>query len=141
MTSHCGRALALACTIVVAALQGCASGQPPEAFGKAGANTGTVYVSRPSQLAAVGMAMNVYVDGAQVGSISNGQCIRLTLPAGRHAIKGRDAWPTLFDSGHGTVHVDVRPGSASYVVITPTMMMPGQYLIYPASIVPSGQRC
>jgi hypothetical protein len=137
----CRRALALAVTIATAAVQGCASGQPPEAFGKAGANTGTVYVSRPSQFVGSGMAMNVYVDGAQAGSISNGQCIRLTLPAGRHAVKGRDAWPTLFDSGHGTVHVDVRPGSASYVMITPTMMLPGQYFTYPASIMPSGQRC
>ena len=126
--------------IIAIIVQGCASGSP-EAYGKVGANTGNVYVSRPSQFAGSGMAMNVYVDDKQVGSIGNGQCIRLALAAGRHAIKGRDAWPKLLDSEHGTVHVDVRPGSSTYVVITPTMMLPGQYLIYPASIAPSGQRC
>jgi hypothetical protein len=135
--SLCRIGLAL---IVAIAVHGCAGGAP-EVYGKAGANTGNVYVSRPSQFVGSGMAMNVYVDGTQAGSISNGQCIRLTLPAGRHAIKGRDAWPQLLDSGHGTVQVDVRPGSSSYVVITPTMMLPGQYLTYPASVVPSGQRC
>lgn len=134
-------ALALAAIVVTAAIQGCTSGQSAEAYGKVGANTGTVYVSRPSQLVASGTSMNVKVNGNAVGSIGNGGCIRVTLPAGRHTIGGTDMWTEFLKSDRGGAHVDVRPGASTYVLITPTMHMPGQYFTFPANIMASGRRC
>lgn len=141
MAVRSNRALALAAIVVTAGIQGCTSGQSAEGYGKAGPNTSTVYVSRPSQFAGSGMSMNVKVNGNAVGSIGNGQCIKLTLPAGRYTISGTDMWSEFVKSDRGGAQVDVRPGSSAYVLITPTMHMPGQYFTFPANIMANGRPC
>ena len=131
--------LALALIVAATVIQGGASGQPAQ--GTPGANSGTVYVSRPSQFAAALLSVSVNVDGKSVGRISDGGCIAVKLPPGRHTISGSDMWAGLFSSSGGAARVDVRPGSSTYVRISPTMIMPGSYLIYPASTMANGRRC
>jgi hypothetical protein len=131
------RDLARAVAIAMAVIQG-SSGI--SAQGRAGPNGGTVYVNRPSQIAGVAMWMNVNVDGKTVGSIGNDQCIKLVLPAGRYTIGGSDRlWP--FSFSNNVVGVDVRAGSSTYVLITPTLMMPGMYFNFPATVSATGRRC
>jgi hypothetical protein len=119
--------------------------RPPSALAqaKAAAGTGTVYVSRPSQWVASLLSIDVYVNGKKVGSISDGKCMKVTLPAGRHRIQGYDALWTgqLWGSETGSVGVNVGVESVSFVSITPTMIYPGQYIIYPATVSSKGRSC
>jgi hypothetical protein len=111
------------------------------AQGKAGANAGTVYISRPSQWVAYFISINITANGKPVGSISDGQCIRVTLPAGRYTISGIDAFSAPFRIRPDSVNVSVRESAASYVVITPRQIFPGNYTIYEHRLVSSGRRC
>jgi hypothetical protein len=131
--------------VAVAALASVAfdRSQPAMAQEKAAAAAGTVYVSRPSVWAGSLVTMNVYVNDKKAGSISDGKCIKLTLPAGRHKIQGYDPlWMgQLWGSDTGSVRVTVSGDSVTFVSITPTVVYPGQYTIYPARIVSNGRRC
>jgi hypothetical protein len=110
--------------------------------GASGANSGTVYVSRPSQLAGAGLSVDVDVDGKSVGSISNGECMKLKLAAGRHTISGGSTWGAPFSPNGGArpVQVDVGRGTTTFVLITPTVL-PGFNFAFPASVNATGNRC
>jgi hypothetical protein len=120
-------------------------GRSPSALAqaKAASDKGTVYVSRPSQWVASLLSINVYVNGKQVGSIGDGKCMKVTLPAGRHRIQGYDALWTgqLWGSKTGSVDVNVSAQSVAFVSIIPTMIYPGQYIIYPATVSSRGRSC
>jgi hypothetical protein len=110
--------------------------------GASGGNGGTVYVSRPSQLAGAGLSIDVRVNGKSVGAIGNGECIRLKLPPGRHVVGGGSSWGAPFsaDGGAHPAHVHVGRGTTTNVVITPTPL-PGFSFIFPATITAGGRRC
>lgn len=110
--------------------------------GASGANAGTVYVSRPSQFAGAGLSVDVRVDGKSVGSIGNGECMKVRLPASRHTISGGSSWGAPFSPNGGArpVHVNVGRGTSNHVVITPRML-PGYNFIFPATVTATGKRC
>jgi hypothetical protein len=141
MNTHCTRTLVLGFSAVVLML--CEHPSSALAQAKATPGTGTVYVSRPSQWVASLLSINVYVNGKNVGSISDGKCMKVTLPAGRHKIQGYDALWTgqLWGSETGSVRVNVSAGAVTFVSITPTMIYPGQYIIYPATVSSKGRSC
>jgi len=139
MGSRFNGELAVAVIVATTVIQSGADGQPAQ--GTPGANNGTVYVSRPSKYAASLLSVSVNVDGKSVGRISDGGCIAVKLPPGRHTISGSDMWDGLLSSSGDTAQVDVRPGSSTYVQITPTIILPFSYLIYPASTMANGRRC
>ena len=141
MNTDSKRALALALAAVMLVL----CDHPPSALAqaKAAAGTGTVYVSRPSAWAASALRIHVLVNGKAVGSIGDGQCLKVTLPTGRHKVHGHV--PSLlgkpFDSNTDSVQVNVTSDSATFVSITPTAIFPSQYIIYPATVSSKGRRC
>jgi hypothetical protein len=123
---------------------GCATGDAQNVVfqGASGANSGTVYVSRPSQLAGSGLAVDVHVDGKSVGSINNGGCMKVKLPAGRHTISGGSTWGAPFSPSGGAqpVEVNVGKGTSASVVITP-IAGPGFNFIFPTTVTATGSRC
>src|SRR5262249_834573 len=101
---------------VTAMVQDCAGVQPAGAQTTSSSNTGTVYVSRPSQFAGAGLSVTVSVNGKSVGSIGNGECMKLTLAAGRHTISGNNMWGGIFTGGGAVpVRIEVRPGASTHV--------------------------
>ena len=112
------------------------------AQGSSTSNTGTIYVRRPSQFAGIGLSVDVHIDGRSVGSISNGGCMRLRLPAGRHTVSGGNMWGGLFSGGgRREARFTVSPGGSIYVLITPTMLLPSSNFIFPATVMATGRRC
>lgn len=134
------RHLALALVTLALGIQASVVAPVSMAQGKTSANTGTLYVSRPSAWVASALSLNITANGKTVGSISDGQCARVILPAGQYTISGLDVW-SAFRIRPDSVTVSVRQGSASYVVITPRLIFPGNYMIYQHQVVPSGRRC
>ncbi len=74
---------------VVVLLAGCAgtSKPPPVGAPKAislaqGGNTGTIYLNRANAPQLGYSTADVLLDGKKIGTIENGQCVRLTVPAG-----------------------------------------------------------
>jgi len=134
--------MVLAVVGVTAMVQDCAGVQPAAgAQTTSSANTGMVYVSRPSQLAGAGLSVNVSVNGKSVGSIGNGECMKLTLAAGRHTISGSNMWGGIFTGGGALpVRIEVRPGASTHVLITPTVGA-GFNFTFPATVTATGRRC
>ncbi len=132
-------------TLLALTAQGCA-GPPPGPVGAVSANTGIVYVSRESLYVGSLAVVSVRVDNVPVGSIANGQCIRLNLPAGKHTIHGVDAlggglMSDLIGPGSSAVTVSVQPGQSIHVRIVPSFNLPGKYLSSGAMVTPSGPTC
>jgi hypothetical protein len=141
MNTRSTRTLVLAFAAVVLVLYS----RPTSALAqaKAAASTGTVYVSRPSVWAASALRIHVLVNGKAVGSIGDGQCLKVTLPTGRHKVHGHvpSLLGQLFDTNTESVQVNVTSASATFVSITPTVMFPGQYIVYPAAVSSKGRSC
>jgi hypothetical protein len=86
--------------------------------------------------------MDVHVNGKKVGSIGNGQCIRVSLPPGRHRILGR--FPVtlpLFEPTIVPVDITVGADSVTYVLITPITSLPSYHVTAHAQVVKAGRRC
>lgn len=141
MNTRSTRTLVLAIAAVVSML----CEHPPSALAqaKAAPGTGTVYVSRPSVWAASALRIHVLVNGKAVGSIGDGQCLKVTLPTGRHKVHGHvpSLLGQLFDSSTDSVQVNVRSDSATFVSINPTVIFPSQYIVYPATVSSKGRSC
>ncbi len=79
-------------SLIALALAGCA-GTPgpvekPKAISVAKAGkTATIYLTRANARVYSASAANVLLDGRQIGTITNGQCVRLTIPAGNHNLQ------------------------------------------------------
>ena len=79
--------------VCLLAFVGCATGllppaDPPKAISLAsGGPTATVILNRVSHTVYRAAAANVLLDGKQVGTVTNGQCVRLTIPAGNHNLQ------------------------------------------------------
>jgi hypothetical protein len=141
MNAGSARALLLAFAAVVLAL--CEHPSSAWAQAKATSGTGTVYVSRPSVWAASALRIRILVNGKAVGSIGDGQCLKVTLPAGGHKVHGEvvSVLGPVFDSNTDSVQVTVASGSAMFVSITPTAIFPTQHIIYPVKAASKGRSC
>ena len=136
MAFHFPFRIALASIVATTAWVG-----PLEAQGTSSSNLATIYISRPTQFAGAGLSVDVQVDGKSVGSISNGGCMRLRLPAGRHTVSGGNMWGGIFSGGGRRVaRLQVGPGGSIYVLITPTVL-PGYNFMFPATVMATGRRC
>lgn len=140
MDFHFKSKMVVAALGLAAVVQGHTGIHPAAAQGTSHSNTGTVYVSRPSQFVAVALSVNVNVNGKTVGSIDNGQCMKVVLPVGRHTISGSNMWGNPFSGGAAPVRVEIRPGASTYVLITPTPEM-GYNIIFRATVTAAGRRC
>jgi hypothetical protein len=141
MNTHSTRTLVLAFAAVILVF----CNRPPLAIAqdKPATVTGAVFVSRPSALSGAFATMDVHVNGKKVGSIGNDQCIRVSLPPGRHRIVGRFAltmgWP--FEPTIVPADITVGANSVTYVLITPTTSYPSYHATVRAAVVKAGRRC
>jgi hypothetical protein len=140
MNTHSTRTLVLAFAAMMMLVL-CDS--PPLAMAQDKPLVGTLFVSRPSAMSSALVSMDVHVDNKKVGSIANGECIRVSVPLGRHRILGR--FPVtlgpLFEPTIVPVDIAVSADSATYVVITPTSSYPGYHVTVRAEVVKAGRRC
>ena len=78
---------------VVLLVTGCATAdlppvEPPKAIALAqGSNTATIYLTRENGGALGHSSAEIMLDGKKTGTITNGQCVRLTIPAGSHNLQ------------------------------------------------------
>jgi hypothetical protein len=141
MNTRSTRILSLAFAALILVL----GNRPPSALAqvKAAAGTGTVYVSRPSAWAASALRINVLVNGKAVGSIGDGQCLKVTLPTGRHKVHGHvpSLLGQLFDTDTNSVQVNVTSDLPTFVSINPRVIFPSQNIVYPATVSSKGRSC
>jgi hypothetical protein len=110
---------------------------------KPAAVTGAVFVSRPFAMSGALVTIDVHANGKKVGSIGNDQCIKVSLPPGRHRIVGRYpvtmGWP--FEPTIVPVDITVSAGSVTYVLVIPTTAYPSYHATVRAAVVKAGRRC
>jgi hypothetical protein len=139
MNMHAARTLVLALTTAILVCH-----RPVAvAQDKPTAVTGAVFISRPFAMSSALVPMNVHVNDRKVGSIGNDQCIKVSLPPGRHRIAGRFALTMGGPFEPTIVPVDITVGanSVTYVLITPTSSLPSYHVTVRAAVVKAGRRC
>jgi hypothetical protein len=105
--------------------------------GSAAAASGTVYVSRDNAFISSLSNLDISIDGAVVGTVANGGCVKLTVPAGTRVIGSPNFWGNTRESAT----IKVSSGGTVYVTAVPKMEWPGP--VHWAAMVVSakGRRC
>jgi hypothetical protein len=119
--------------IAVAGLAGLALAAPCAAQGK-----GTIYVSRDETLVSALMSTDIAVDSKVMGSVANGGCIKLSVPAGTRVI---GAPSFIFGLVRESATIKVAAGSQIFVKAIPKMEWPGPVHWAAMVVTPKGRRC
>jgi hypothetical protein len=101
------------------------------------AGSGTVYVSRDSAFVGSLVGIDIAIDGKVLGSVSNGGCTRLQIPAGRHSIGSPNFWGTVRDGAT----INVPSGGHVYVTAIVKVEFPGPVSWAAMVVTAKGRRC
>ena len=117
-------------SLVLLCLTGCAAGPPPPVFGPIainaaeGKNTSTIILNRANARVLGHNSGEITLNGNKIGEIKNGQCVRLTIPAGNHNLHVHKG--SIFNSIGSSIGNAFAEGLAIYNV----KAVPGQTLHY-----------
>lgn len=150
-----GKQSTLAAPLLLGTLAaGCATGPPPVfepaaiSVGK-GSDTLTVFMNRQNGGPLASANANLLFDGDVIGTIGNGQCVRLTLPAGNHNLTAAvDRFGSLggsmgqaLASAFNSYNVQGAPGQTLYFEVKPHYDSPQVGWLFYTSKVASGRTC
>ncbi len=137
---------------IMMALAGCATGpvEPPKTISAAtGGNTAIIFLRRANVTMASASSANVLLDGKRIGTVSNGQCVRLRIPAGNHTMHLTTgvfgdlgaALGNAIANSLGTQNVKAKRGQRLFYSAKPVWDGPGTVPRFTISQQASGQAC
>ncbi len=114
-----------------------------------GSGTGTLYLSRPDHRVFGHEDAYIILDGQNVGTISNGQCVRLTISSGKHQIQVSPNAFANFGAAIGAAlakafkyrNVDMKAGGRLYYQATPYYDSPQVGWMFSTTKKTSGRSC
>jgi hypothetical protein len=106
-------------------------------LGATAASTGTVYVSRDNAFVSSLSNLDISIDGTIVGTVANGGCVKLTVPAGTRVIGSPNFWGSTRESAT----IKVTSGGTVYVTAVPKVEWPGPVHWAAMVVSPKGRRC
>jgi hypothetical protein len=101
------------------------------------AGSGTIYVNRESTFINMLGNLDIAVDGKVLGSVENGGCTKIQVPAGKHVVGS----PNFFGSVRDSATVSVPSGGHVYILAQPRMEYPGPVYWTAMRQLPKGRRC
>jgi hypothetical protein len=144
----------LAISVSVMVLAGCATATGPVEAPKtisaaSGGNTATIFLRRADVWMASASSANVLLDGERIGTVSNGQCVRLKVPAGNHNLQLTAGFLADLGSALGNAvarslkiyNVKAKPGQRLYYSSKPVWDGPGTVPRFTVLQEASGQPC
>lgn len=144
----------LALSALAMALGACATTtgpvEPPKTISAAtGGNTATVFLQRADVWMASATSANVLLNGERIGTVSNGQCVRLKIPAGKHTMQLTTGVFGDFGAALGnalakaldTQNVKAKPGQRLFYTARPVWDGPGTVPYFTVSQQASGRAC
>jgi hypothetical protein len=102
------------------------------------AQSGTIYFSRDTTFISAAVHINVSIDDKHAGSVNNGECLKLKVPAGKRVLTSPSF---IFGVVRERVPVTVPSGGSVYVKLVPQMDLPGPVHYTVMVVTKSGRRC
>ena len=143
-----------ALSAIAMALAACATTtgpvEPPKTISAAtGGNTATIFLRRADVWMASASSANVLLNGKRIGTVSNGQCVRLKIPAGDHTMHLTTgvfgdlgaALGNALAKSLGTQNVKAKPGQRLFYSARPVWDGPGTVPRFTVSQQASGRAC
>ena len=135
-------------------LGGCASGtpvphKPIKIVAAKGPRTSTVYLNRASTWLWSKLDAHIFLDGKNIGTVRNGQCVRLTVPSGNHHLSvspdqpfsgATTALAQTIASSLGLHNLKIKPGQTQFFYAYPELN-PGGSFNMATERRPSGRKC
>lgn len=141
------------CAILVT-LAGCATTtgpveEPKTISAATGGKTAIVYLRRADVWMASAESANILLDGKRIGTVSNGQCVRVRIPAGDHHMQVTTGFLADLGAALGnavarsleTQNAKARPGQRLYFSAKPRWDGPGTVPYFTVTREASGQAC
>lgn len=110
-----------------------------------GATSATVYLNRVNTGAVANLTGKIYLNQEEIGEIKNGQCVKITVPAGQHSLMTSISLipPTLATGllqAFGVYNLTTKPGEVVFFEARPDFDLNAGWMLH-ARKVPSGRRC
>lgn len=144
----------LALSVIAMALASCATAtgpvEPPKTISAAtGGNTAIIFLRRANVTMASASSANVLLDGKRIGTVSNGQCVRLRIPAGDHTMHLTTgvfgdlgaALGNAIANSLGTQNVKAKRGQRLFYSARPVWDGPGTVPRFTVTQQASGKAC
>lgn len=140
---------------IILLLTGCATAElPPIERPKTislahGPGTATIYLTRENGGALAGSTAEILLDGKTIGTMTNGQCVRLTIPAGSHNLQLAKNVFASFGGAIGNAllkafkayNVKIKTGQSLHYTAKARYDGPKTGWLFRVSMQPSGNTC